>query len=352
MQAKVPSFKTTVLKFPKNTRILNIDIRIWVWVVIGVFLFFAIKVLFFSKDHYEGITPTVMFMDPLRLRLARDCEFLCEHEHEERILMMSRSGAPTLPPPTYNLWTQSPNANSKLSTFVLNQGPIGSCTANALSYAWMLNKYKAWTNGNLPPAPPSRLFWYAEARMYLNSQDGAPNAPLTDTGCYVSDIVWVPVAKGMLPETSYPYTYSANRSGKVIPNSGLVNKFPTAAHYAAAEANKIANDIITEFRYSRNTATTLLNMKLALSSNKSIILGIYVYSSFQSPTALKTGNIPIPNPRREILLGGHCICLTGYDASCFTFRNSWGSSVGNKGTFRIPFAYITNVNLSGDAWIF
>lgn len=316
-----------------------------------MFLFFLIKVLFFSKDHYSQITSTV-FLDPLRLKLARDCEYLCEHEHGENLMRLSQAGASVTPPATYNIWTQSPNASSKLSTFVLNQGPVGSCTANALSYAWMIYMYKQWNNAELPPPPPSRLFWYAEARMHLNALDGAPNAPLSDTGCYVSDIAWVPVAKGMLPETAYPYTYSTSRSGSIIPTSGLVNKFPTAAQTTAAALNKLSPGIITQFRYSAIPATTLLNMKLALSSNKSILVGILVYASFQSSATLKTGNIPLPNPSREVLLGGHCICLTGYDATCFLFRNSWGNSVGVKGAFRIPFNYITNVNLSGDAWIF
>jgi hypothetical protein len=168
----------------------------------------------------------------------------------------------------------------------------------------------------------------------------------------VSDIAWVPSAKGMLPETAYPYSFTVDRYRNVVPTSGLINKFPTPAHVTAAALNKINEGLITEFRYSANRNTTLLNMKLALSLNKSILIGVLVYSSFQSAAALRTGNIPLPNPRRESLLGGHCICLTGYDSTCFTFRNSWGTSVGVRGAFRIPFTYITNPNLSGDAWIF
>jgi hypothetical protein len=343
--------QSTVLKFPKKTRILNIDIRIWLWVVIGLFAFFATKVLFFSQQHFEEVLPTV-FLDPVKLRLAKDCECLCDEDHENILMTMRSSGISVTPPATYNLWAQSPNANSKLSTFVLNQGPLGSCTANAMSYAWMLFKYKSWSNGQVPPPPPSRLYWYAEARMHLNALDGYPNAPLNDTGCYVSDIAWVPSAKGMLPETAYPYTYTVDRFRNVVPTSGLVNKFPTPAHVTAAALNKINEGLITEFRYSANRNTTLLNMKLALSQNKSILIGVLVYSSFQSASALRTGNIPIPNPWIETLLGGHCICLTGYDSTCFTFRNSWGTSVGVRGAFRIPFTYITNPNLSGDAWIF
>jgi hypothetical protein len=249
------------------------------------------------------------------------------------------------------MWTHSPNA-SRLANFVLNQGAIGSCTANALSYAWMLNAYKNWTAGQTPPVPQSRLFWYAEARMHLNALDGYPNALLQDTGCYVEDIVWVPGTKGQLAETLYAYTFSVDSRGNLVPNSGNVNKFPPPNISTLAAASLLPPGTITPFKYSVNADTTLNNMKVALSSNRSILLGIYVYASFTTPTALRTGNIPLPNPRRERLLGGHCICLTGYDSSCFTFRNSWGKGVGVGGVFRIPFAYITNVNLSGDAWLF
>ena len=96
-----------------------------------------------------------MFMDPLRLRLARDCEFLCEHEHEERILMMSRSGAPTLPPPTYNLWTQSPNANSKLSTFILNQGVTTQAYVSNIQINSGTTYPIMWPGGSIPsPSVP------------------------------------------------------------------------------------------------------------------------------------------------------------------------------------------------------
>jgi C1A family cysteine protease len=350
MSGKLP--KTVVLKFPESTRIFNIDIRIWLWVIIGLFLFVCIKVLFFSEQHYEAISPTV-FLNPDALMLAKDGEYLTE---ENLVRMMSRrveKSQSLIPPVTYNNWTQSANAALKLSSFVLDQGPIGSCTANALSYAWMLYKYKTWRNTQLNVAPPSRMYWYAEARLHMNANEGIPNAPLKDTGCYVKDIAWVPVGKGLVSELSYPYTYNMDRFGKVSHTQGNINKVPSDAIELQAAENKLAAGIIKPFNYSSNRETTLLNMKLAIStSGKCIILGILVFSSFMTRAVLQTGNIPMPNPSREKIIGGHCICLTGYDTTCFTFRNSWGKNYGAQGTFRIPYDYITSVNLSGDAWIF
>jgi C1A family cysteine protease len=65
-----------------------------------------------------------------------------------------------------------------------------------------------------------------------------------------------------------------------------------------------------------------------------------------------TGNVPIPNTRREQLLGGHAVCVIGYDdsKSAFLVRNSWGSRWGWNGNFWLPYAYATNTNLAFDAW--
>jgi C1A family cysteine protease len=101
-----------------------------------------------------------------------------------------------------------------------------------------------------------------------------------------------------------------------------------------------------------NIFNNLLNIKTQLNNGRCVMLGIMVYSSFMTNTALRTGVIPIPNPRTERLLGGHAIALSGWndDTKRFSFRNSWGTRVGNQGTFTIPYDYICNPNLSGDAW--
>jgi len=349
MSGKLP--RTTVLKFPESTRIFSIDIRIWLWVIIGIFLGVCIKVLFFSTAHFEGISPIVL-LDPDSLLLANDGEFLTDQLMESMMARRVEKNQSPTPPATYNNWTQSPNATN-LANFVLDQGPVGSCTANALSYAWMLYKYKTWTRTMVSVPPPSRMYWYAEARLHMNANNGQPNAALKDTGCYVRNIAWVLYGKGQVPELTYPYTFTVDRMGNLLPNQGNVNKIPSDAIEALAAEHKLPSTYIKPFNFSSNTDITLQNLKLAIStSGKCVLLGILVYSSFMSKAVLKSGNIPVPNPSRERLLGGHCICLTGYDSSCFTFRNSWGKNYGVQGTFRIPFAYITNIRLAGDAWIF
>jgi C1A family cysteine protease len=52
-------------------------------------------------------------------------------------------------------------------------------------------------------------------------------------------------------------------------------------------------------------------------------------------------------------LGGHALLVVGYDdaTQCFTVRNSWGDSWGDKGYCYIPYKYLTNSNLSSDFWV-
>ena len=68
-----------------------------------------------------------------------------------------------------------------------------------------------------------------------------------------------------------------------------------------------------------------------------------------------SGNVPMPNTKRDQFLGGHAICIVGYDDSnpknkFWICRNSWGTNWGNRGYFRIPQAYLLNLYLTTDLW--
>jgi len=56
-------------------------------------------------------------------------------------------------------------------------------------------------------------------------------------------------------------------------------------------------------------------------------------------------------PRRK-KIGGHAVLAVGYNEAKQTFlvRNSWGTVWGQKGYFTIPYAYLTNQNLSDGFW--
>jgi C1A family cysteine protease len=92
-------------------------------------------------------------------------------------------------------------------------------------------------------------------------------------------------------------------------------------------------------------------MKGCLASGYPFVFGFTVYDSFESQQVANTGIVPMP-ASGESVVGGHAVMAVGYDDSQHRFivRNSWGSGWGMQGYFTIPYAYLTEANLSSDFW--
>ena len=268
----------------------------------------------------QAFPVAVTFMDARHVLLASRTVLLEDPTPE----MQARN----LPLPTkVDLWTRR---GAELIS-VDDQGPFGSCTACAMRYAWRL-----WRNRLDPfrvPIAPSRLFWYAQSRLQIGEK------LQLDRGSTNAATVTALRNKGMVPESSWPYTREN------------VTRRPLPVVEHAALANRSSQP--SALRFFQSTASTIESMRTALSQGKSIVIAVLVYTSFMSASTVASGKVPMPNTARERLLGGHAITLTGYDFSraVFTFRNSWGSRVGAGGHFEIPFAYVASPRLAGDAWV-
>jgi len=197
---------------------------------------------------------------------------------------------------------------------VYNQGSLGSCTANALCAIVQYDK---------PSLQGSRLFLYYNERVLINSVN-------FDSGAYLHDGVRTLSTFGVCSETSWPYVISQ-----------YTVRPPDPCYQEALN---------TRIRSAQNIRNDLNSMKLSLYNNEPFVVGILVYQSFM--TTRSNGMVPMPNPSRERLMGGHAIVCCGYDdkRQVWIMRNSWGTGWGDGGYFYLPYAYLTNPRLSSDLW--
>jgi len=203
-----------------------------------------------------------------------------------------------------------------------DQGNLGSCTGNAIAGQIELIDRK---NGKILDV--SRLFIYYQERVLENTVR-------YDAGAYIRDGIKACYTWGAPRETTWPY---------------IISRFatkPSTAAYAEALTRKVTG-------YSRCTNFTAV--KNALAAGNPVTIGFNVYASFEGNLNNTTGMMPYPNVRTEQYLGGHAVCLVGYNDNLnggrFIARNSWGTNWGDRGYFYMPYQVIQNTSMSSDFWL-
>jgi C1A family cysteine protease len=208
-----------------------------------------------------------------------------------------------------------------------DQGDLGSCTGNSLAGGIDLLDIKY--NGKQTRV--SRLFIYYYERVL----EGDVNY---DNGAYIHDGIKVLYTYGAPVETLWPY---------------VISQFKTKPS-AAAIADGAKRKLVTY-----QSAANFAAVKSALASGYPVIIGFDVYSSFEGAWGNiphgqpGCGMMPYPNTKTEQLLGGHAVCIVGYNDANSTFivRNSWGTSWGDNGYFYMPYEVIQNTGMSSDFWV-
>ena len=200
---------------------------------------------------------------------------------------------------------------------IVDQGSLGSCTANALAGAL------GFIHGGPSAAPASRLFVYYGERVL----EGTIRQ---DAGAEIRDGVRVLNKLGAPPEADWPYVMTK-----------FARKPPKKA-FADALKQRIST-------YQR--ITTHDERLQCLADGAVIVFGFTCYESLDSDEVARTGVLPMPAPGEKVT-GGHAVVLVGYDrvAGTYLVRNSWGTSWGLAGYFTMPFAYVDDDNLSDDYW--
>lgn len=193
--------------------------------------------------------------------------------------------------------------HKKYMPAVLNQGTLGSCVSQAMAnnLCFLMGKE------GLPQMQPSRLALYYNTRVLVEGQPADQ-----DNGVTISDMC-IGVGKyHACPEADWPYD---------------ISKFalPPPEQAVKDEAKH------TKFGYLE-VPQDEEHIKTSLADGFPVILGIQVYSSFESEAVAETGIVPMPNTATEQLLGGHAQLLCGFcDAKqAFLSLNSWGGELGRR----------------------
>jgi C1A family cysteine protease len=204
---------------------------------------------------------------------------------------------------------------------VYDQGDLGSCTGNGIAGALQFERMKQALK---PEFVPSRLFIYYNERVIEHTVN-------SDGGAMIRDGIKSIAKQGDCPETNWPYDLT-KWADKPSPQC-----YKEAIRYKAVQYQRLVQ--------------TLNQMKGCLADGYPFVFGFVVYDSFDSPAVQSGGNVPMP-ALSESILGGHCVLAVGYDdaAQRFIFRNSYGPNWGMQGYGTIPYAYLTDTQLSSDFW--
>jgi C1A family cysteine protease len=228
-----------------------------------------------------------------------------EDERDYPITRMAPAKAALLPP--------SIDYTDKMPP-VTNQGSEGTCvgfaTVDGMKEYQDQLEYKEFKN--LSPR-----YVYENARkidVYPDDEDG------TD----IRSAMKILLDRGVCYEACWPYIAHAPGT-------------PCKDADKEAEAFKIE-------RYSR--IDSIQAMKESLVANGPFVMSILCFDGiFGAPG----GVVPMPDPG-EPYIGGHAICIVGYDDSKkrFKFKNSWGSLWGDHGYGYLSYDYVNAYIM--DAW--
>ena len=214
---------------------------------------------------------------------------------------------------------------------IYDQGPLGSCTANAISGVMESDQIREKLKYEFIP---SRLFIYYQERVMEGTV-------LSDSGAEIRDGVKSVNIYGACPESDWPYN---------------VAKFavkPTPVAYKDAKLHK-------SLKYA-SVNVDVPSVQAVMAAGFPVVFGFTVYSSFMSDEVSQSGIMQMP-VKSETVEGGHAVVMVGYSTVSWTdkgtgrsmppgliIRNSWGADWGLGGYFVMPFGYV-NTDLSDDYW--
>lgn len=195
-----------------------------------------------------------------------------------------------------------------------SQGGKGSCTG--------------W--GGTAAVEAARQDGIQRSPLYVYYYDRAEDGvlPSQDSGATMLALCKALRDYGAPPDDVWPYV-----------EARFSQKPPAEADAAAALCR------VESFYQVQGTGQALLQGMWAAVQEGPFPIALKVFESFEHPDSM--GRVPMPGSR-ETVLGGHCICVTGWinDVSApggygwFDCQNSWTDQLGDGGYWRLPAGYI------------
>lgn len=203
-----------------------------------------------------------------------------------------------------------------ISCPVLDQDNLGSCVANA---SYILFYILSKQNITL-----SRLTLYYICRAL----DGSCSTD--DTGTYLTTALKSIDQYKLCNE--YLWEYNIDNFATLPPAECFIDTY-----------------LLNNYTYTRVTQD-INDITDCISDGYPIMIGIEIYSSFESSDVDSTGIVPTPNRSKEEFLGGHCMLIVGFDNATQYFKvlNSWGTNWGSSGYCFMSYDYILNPSLTPD----
>ena len=224
---------------------------------------------------------------------------------------------------------------AKFSPEVYAQGDLGSCVSNSLSMAWRITRFthndksmmRSYVTG-YKDMHPSRLYIYFNAKAV----EGTPC--MQDTGCTVHGALLGVKTHRVCTEDVW--NYDLGNFG-VLPSLEAYND---ASRHSEMDFKKILQNEVA--------------IKLSIANGSPVMFGAVIFASYKSRETMHTGEIPTPDKKTDVIMGGHCLLIVGYDDDKreFKIQNSWGRIWGDKGYGYMSYDYILDNDLCGDFWSF
>jgi C1A family cysteine protease len=217
-------------------------------------------------------------------------------------------------------------------TVELDQGQIGACTAHGIAQA----VYVAMRVAGLSLA-------FILARLWLYYQERALEGTTgQDAGANIGDGFTMLAAKGVPPESCYPYDVA-----KFTADPG-----PSVDRLAFDSRGALG---INYHPISSSGEALLTDVERALTGHFTVVFGFTVSKAFCSTAP--SGTIQAPGPTDKIA-GGHCVAAVGHDRANRrmlvknSWSDSWGDPTAGAGCFWLSYDYFIHPQYgASDIWI-